>query len=276
MAGQRTPTPTGPARQRVELAGVPIDRVTETDAINRILTAVARGHGGWVVTPNVDILRKIAHDASLRSLVASADLVLADGMPVVWASRLLRSPVPERVAGSTLLWSLSEAAARAGASVFLLGGNPGVAERASQVLSSVVPTLRVSGHHCPPIGFERSQAELQRIIDEIGAARPAIAFCGFGFPKQEWLIVRLRECFPNTWFIGVGIALSFVAGDVPRCPPWMQSLGLEWLHRLSREPKRLFRRYVVDDIPFAVTLLIRSALGRPPFGSPPDAFSPTA
>lgn len=245
---------------RIDIMGVSIDSVTEAQAIDHILSELAQGRGGWVVTPNVDVLRKAARDGAIRSLISSADLVLADGMPVVWASHLQRRPLPARVPGSALVWSLSEAAGTAGASVFLLGGNAGVAERAARELTSATPSLRISGHHCPPEGFEDSPAEMQQILERLERSRPDIVFCGFGFPKQERLIAQIRERFPATWFLGIGISLSFVAGEVRRAPAWMQERGLEWLHRLSREPGRLFARYILHDVPFAVRLLALAAV----------------
>jgi N-acetylglucosaminyldiphosphoundecaprenol N-acetyl-beta-D-mannosaminyltransferase len=220
-----------------------------------VLHGLAEGRGGWIVTPNIDVLRLAASDASIRRLISAADLSIPDGMPLVWASRLLRQPLPARVAGSTLMWTLSQAADRSGASVFLLGGNPGVAERAAAVLSRTMPKLKISGHHCPPVGFEYSPNEMRALVERLETAKPNIVFCGLGFPKQERLISQLRLRFPATWFLGIGIGISFVSGDVRRCPPWMQNLSLEWLHRLSREPRRLFTRYVLHDVPFALYLL---------------------
>jgi N-acetylglucosaminyldiphosphoundecaprenol N-acetyl-beta-D-mannosaminyltransferase len=240
--------------------GVPVDSVTEVEAIGCVLAALAERRGGWIVTPNIDILRQAAYDASIRTLITSADLILADGMPLLWASRLLHRPLPARVPGSALIWSLSEAAGRTGASVFLLGGSPGVAERAAAVLQSTVPQLHVSGHHCPPFGFENSPTAMRELIERLETGHPDIVFCGLGFPKQERLISQLRERFPSTWFLGIGISLSFVAGEIRRCPQWMQDIGLEWLHRLSCEPRRLFSRYVMHDLPFAVILLAQAAI----------------
>lgn len=252
---------------RLDLMGVGIDSVTETDAVDRVLRGIAEGRGGWIVTPNIDILRQAARDASLRRLISTADLSVPDGMPLVWASRVLRRPLPARVAGSTLIWTLSQAAGRSGASVFLLGGNFGAAERAAGVLSRAIPELKVSGHHCPPVGFEFSPKEMRTLVERLERARPNIVFCGLGFPKQERLVSQLRVRFPGTWFLGVGIGLSFLGGDLRRSPMWMQNMGLEWLHRLSREPRRLFARYLLHDLPFALFLLVWACAHRQ---KPPD------
>lgn len=242
------------------LMGLPIDRVTEREAIDRILTASAAGQGGWVVTPNVDILRQVVRDPEERALVEAATLRLADGTPLLWASRLQGDPLPERITGATLMWSLSRAAAAAGAPVFLLGAGPGVAEKASDALQAAIPGLVITGCHCPPLGFEKAPEHVNAIMDAIVQARPRIVFCCLGSLKQERLLRRLAEVFPTIWFLGTGAALDFAAGKTVRAPLWLQRAGLEWLHRLVHEPRRLFKRYVVHDAPFAVQLLARSAL----------------
>jgi N-acetylglucosaminyldiphosphoundecaprenol N-acetyl-beta-D-mannosaminyltransferase len=179
---------------------------------------------------------------------------VADGQPIVWASRLAGTPVPERVPGSDLVLSLPEAAARAGVRVFLLGGNPGVAADAARRLQALNPGLQHVGSYCPPFGFEDDPGALDRIKDVLRAARPTLVLVGLGFPKQERLIRTLRPEFPEAWFAGVGISLSFLTGDQSRAPTMLQRLGLEWLHRLLHEPRRLFRRYVVRGLPFSFML----------------------
>jgi N-acetylglucosaminyldiphosphoundecaprenol N-acetyl-beta-D-mannosaminyltransferase len=238
----------------VELAGVRFDALTEQQAVAAILHAVEAGRGGWVLTPNLAILRAIARSAGVRSLVAGADLVLADGVPVLWASRLQGTPLPQTVPGSSLVFSLAAGAAQRGASIFLLGGNPGVAEVAARRLRDRCPGLAVAGTLSPPFGFEHDPAELRRIREALAAARPDIVFVGLGFPKQERLIAELRETLPRAWFLGVGIALSFAAGDLARAPVLLRRLGLEWLYRLAQEPRRLYRRYLVEGLPFALRL----------------------
>jgi N-acetylglucosaminyldiphosphoundecaprenol N-acetyl-beta-D-mannosaminyltransferase len=122
--------------------------------------------------------------------------------------------------------------------------------------------LAITGCYSPPLGFENVPAELAAIRARIAAAAPDIVYVALGFPKQERLISALREEFPATWFLGVGISLSFLCGQVARAPAWMIRLGLEWLHRLLQEPRRLARRYLVDDMPFAVRLFAQAAWQR--------------
>lgn len=251
---------TGP--RTAEVMGVRFDALTEREAIARILDELDRGRGGSVVTPNVDHLRRCVRDPEYRALVAAADLVVADGMPIVWASRIAGEVLPERVAGSSLVLTLSRTAAERGRSVYLLGGDEGVAEGAARVFASRFPSLRIAGWWYPPFGFESDPGELARMERALAAAAPDIVFVGLGSPRQERLIGRLRPLVPRAWWLGVGISFSFVTGDVPRAPRWMQRAGLEWFHRLASEPRRLFRRYVIDGIPFAVRLLAWSVVRR--------------
>lgn len=245
------------AASRVELSGVAIDRVTEAEAVATILRGVDEGRGGFVATPNLDHLRQVARDPQLAVLFERADLVVADGMPLIWAARLVGRPLPERVAGSDLVWSLTAEAALRDKTVFLLGGAPGAADGAEARLRFVYPGARIAGRYCPPMAFERDEREIERIVDALREADPDVVYVALGFPKQERLIAYLRTQLPRTWFLGVGFSLSFVAGEVRRAPPWMGRVGLEWVHRLAQEPRRLARRYLVDDLPFALKLFGR-------------------
>jgi N-acetylglucosaminyldiphosphoundecaprenol N-acetyl-beta-D-mannosaminyltransferase len=241
-------------REATTIMGLPFDRLDHPTLIRLFLDGVRERNGGWIVTPNLDILRQFTRCADSRRLILSASHRVADGQPIVWASRLAGGRVPGRVAGSDLVFSLPEAAARAGLSVFLLGGNPGVAAAAAARLGARCPELEPVGSYCPPYGFEDDPAELVKIKRALTAARPALVLVGLGFPKQERLIYLLRPQMPEAWFVGVGISLSFLAGDQPRAPAVLQRLGLEWLHRLLHEPRRLFKRYVVHGLPFVLRL----------------------
>lgn len=239
-----------------ELCGLEFSAITEDECVERVISRAAQGVGGWVVTPNVDILRQCSEDEELRALVAGADEIVADGMPLIWASRLQRTPLPERVAGSHLISSLSAAAARAGLSVFLLGGGTETtAMAAAAYLRQRHEGLVVAGTFFPEFGFERSPERVREIHDALVAAGPDIVFVALGFPKAERLIARLREARPTAWWVGVGISFSFLIGEVRRAPRWMQVTGLEWVHRLVQEPLRLGKRYLVHGIPFALRLL---------------------
>jgi N-acetylglucosaminyldiphosphoundecaprenol N-acetyl-beta-D-mannosaminyltransferase len=250
--------PTVSLPPRVRLMGMPVDCVTQQEAIAYVLDRLEEGRGGWVITPNLDQLRQYHCWPELRPMYERAQLVLADGMPLLWAARLQRMRLPERVAGSELIYTLTAAAAKAGRSIFLLGGNLGAAEGAAVKLQELNPELGAAGTHFPPLGFEKDPDQIARMIEALQAAKPDIVFVGLGFPKQEKLIDLLRDRFPQTWFLGVGISFSFVAGQIKRAPKWVQAICCEWLHRMLQEPRRLFVRYIVNDLPFAVRLFATS------------------
>ncbi|QEC46653.1 WecB/TagA/CpsF family glycosyltransferase [Baekduia soli] len=238
--------------------GLGLAPLTEEQTIEHVLDALDRGDGGWLCPVNLDVLRQTVEDPALNRLVAQADLAVADGMPLVWASRLQGQPLPARVAGSTLVRTLSERAAARDRSVYLLGGNQGVAAEAAVRLRTDYPGLRIAGHRCPPFGFERDAREREAIAGDLRRTNPDIVFVGLGFPKQDKLIVDLRSVLPGAWFVSCGISFSFVTGEIQRAPVLVQRLGLEWVSRMIQEPRRLGRRYLVDGLPFAARLALSS------------------
>jgi N-acetylglucosaminyldiphosphoundecaprenol N-acetyl-beta-D-mannosaminyltransferase len=235
--------------------GIKIASIAEAAAVAVIIEAAIEGRGIWTITANLDHLRRYRSEPLAKQLIDSADLVVADGAPLTWASRLAGARLPARVAGSNLIWSISEAASHRNVSMFLLGGDPNVAERAACILRERYSGLEIVGTLCPPFGFENDEQMLERIRHEVTEANPRLVLVGLGFPKQDIMITHLRKTLPRASFIGVGISFSFVAGDVPRAPRWMHTLGLEWAYRLAQEPRRLANRYLVLGVPFALRLL---------------------
>jgi N-acetylglucosaminyldiphosphoundecaprenol N-acetyl-beta-D-mannosaminyltransferase len=261
---RQSPLPFGPnkTRETTSIMGLPFHRLDHPTLVRVFQEGIRDRNGGWIVTPNLDILRQFTTSTESRELILEASHRVADGQPIVWASRLVGSPVPERVPGSDLVLSLPDAAAQAGLPVFVLGGNPGVAAAAAARLEARCPSLEPVGSYCPPFGFEDDPAELERIKEAVQGARPVLVLIGLGFPKQERLIRLLRSEMPETWFVGVGVSLSFLAGDQPRAPVLLQRVGLEWMHRLLHEPRRLFQRYVMRGLPFGVRLLTWALIER--------------
>ncbi len=254
--------------------GAPMGVATEAGAVRTIVDAAEARRGHWTITANLDHIRRYRREAIARDLIDGADLIVADGMPLIWASRLAGEPLPERVSGSNMVWSICEAASARGLSVYLLGGDQGVAKRAAEVFRGAYPGIEIAGTSCPPLGFEADTRELDRIRREITEAAPAIVFVALGFPKQDLLIRSLRPSLPTASFLGVGISLSYVTGDLARAPDWVCSLGLEWAHRLAQEPtRRLVRRYLIDGLPFGVRLLISAAQHRLRRGNAEAAWS---
>ena len=247
----------------VQIEGIPFAALRMKEIVGLIIRKHTEGCGGWVVTPNIDILRRLMKDTSFRNLVTSeSTLFTADGAPVIWLSRLLGTPLPERVAGSDIFVELVSEAALHGKSVYLLGGTPGVAEAAAGILKVKSPSLRIAGCHAPPFGFEHDEEEMAKIRRLLETTRPDIIFVGLGSPKQERLIALLRPLLPRSWWLGIGVSFSFVAGDVRRAPIWMRKTGLEWFYRVLQEPRRLFRRYFLIGIPFALQLFARNLVKR--------------
>jgi len=247
----------------IRVHGVALHAISESRCVQWVVDALEVGRGGWVVTANLDHLRRLVGDAEYTSRCRDATLVVADGMPLIWASKLQGTPLPERVAGSNLISSLSAAAADRGRSIYLLGGATGTAEAAAGVLSKRHPKLRVCGTCCPTIDdIENGADSVAAITDDLRQSNPDIVYVALGSPKQEVLIDRLRDQLPGTWWLGVGNSFSFLCGHVHRAPLWVQRTGFEWLHRLIQEPRRLGRRYLVDGCPFAVRVLFGAAIQR--------------
>jgi len=250
-----------PHRQII-LSGVKLDAIREKELIQLVIASISSGDGGFIVTHNLDHLRRLQFDTTFAVACDEATYRVADGMPLVWASRLRGTPLPERVAGSSLIHTLTAAAGAQGKSVFLIGGNPGTAVAAAARLKSVTPSLQVVGMVCPPVGFELDPAYFTKLVDTLRLADPDIVYLAVGSPKQELLAVVLRKELPKAWFAGVGISFSFVTGDVRRAPKWVQKSGLEWLHRLAQEPRRLAGRYLFQGLPFFFKLMSDALLDR--------------
>ena len=246
----------------VTLRGVHLHALTEAQCVSHVIDQLSDGQGGWVITPNLDHMRRADTDGEFRGMLLDADVVVPDGMPLIWASRLQGTPLPERVAGSSLVWSVAEAASQNNRSLYLLGGDPGAADGAAEVLIKRYPSLRIVGTDCPPIGFDKDPAQVDQIVEKLLEAKPDIVYVGLGSPKQERLIRQIRSALPHVWWMGIGISLSFIAGDVKRAPRWVQKLGMEWFHRLCQEPGRLAKRYLVHGLPFAARLLLGAMIQR--------------
>jgi N-acetylglucosaminyldiphosphoundecaprenol N-acetyl-beta-D-mannosaminyltransferase len=226
----------------VAVLGVPFDSLTLPAAIARIDAMIASRAPHYVATANVDFLLQAHGDVELRRILIEADLVVCDGAPIVWMSRLLGNALPERVAGSDLVPELLRQAAQRGHRVFLLGGGPGVAAAAAARLQREYPTLALAGHYAPP--FARLlDMDHAAIVERVRAAQPDILLVSFGCPKQEkWIAMHFRALGVPV-AIGVGATIDFLAGRVMRAPRWMRHTGTEWLFRLLQEPRRLYRRY---------------------------------
>jgi N-acetylglucosaminyldiphosphoundecaprenol N-acetyl-beta-D-mannosaminyltransferase len=243
------------------LRGARFHAITEQQCVDAVLDELDQGRGGSIVTMNLDSLRLFAQYESYRVHSRRASIVTADGMPLIWASHIQGTPLPERVTGSNLIWSLNAGAAARGRSIYLLGGAPDTAQKTADALLERYPNLRIAGVSSRPDPSADDDEECASISEAIEHARPDIVYVALGAPKREEMIERLRDLLPATWWLGVGYAFSFASGESRRAPLWMQRAGMEWLHRLAHEPRRLAGRYLGHDLPFAF-VLFRSAIAR--------------
>jgi N-acetylglucosaminyldiphosphoundecaprenol N-acetyl-beta-D-mannosaminyltransferase len=261
-ARREPPGAASPGGPRIQAGNLWLDALTEREVVSAVREAWRAGRGGSIITVNVDVARTVARRPELADLMVAGSLVVADGMPLVWAAWIGGHPLPERVTGSSLVFSLSAAAALDGRSVYVLGGAEGVPARAAAVLRARFPGLRIAGTDSPPLGFDRAEDGVRRTVAAVTAAAPDLVLVGLGFPRQERLIERLRQARPGAWYLGCGGGIPMAAGVTPRASRVVQRVGLEWAHRLALEPRRLAGRYLRDDLPFAVTLLARAAWQR--------------
>lgn len=212
-----------------------------------------------MVTPNVDHIVKLQNNSEFARCYDNAGLVLADGAPLILASKLLGTPLKERVAGSDLFFTLCENSAINKQRLFFLGGLEGVAAKAAEVLKAQFPGINIVGTYCPPFGFEHDQAENDKIIDMINAAQPNILFVGVGAPKQEkWIYNNIKDLNINV-AIGIGAFFDFAACTIKRAPKSFRNFGMGWFWRFMQEPKRLFRRYFIDSAEF-VPIVVKQGL----------------
>jgi N-acetylglucosaminyldiphosphoundecaprenol N-acetyl-beta-D-mannosaminyltransferase len=244
---------------RVRIGKLEIDSVTFDEALGRIAELVDRGNGGAVFTANVDHVVKSEDHLDFRRAYSRADLCLADGMPILWASRLLGSPLPEKVSGSDLVLPLARLAAEREWRVYLLGGGPGVAVEAGEKMARELG-VRVVGIDSPVVRADGGTDHPEQVLERVRAARPDLVLVALGAPKQELWIDRFAGQIAPAVAIAVGGTLDFVAGRVKRAPAWMSRAGLEWLFRLTQEPRRMWRRYLIED-PRFVAIVARSRLG---------------
>jgi len=212
----------------------------------------------YVVTPNLDHAVLLRSSEPLRAAYEEASLVLADGMPLVWAAKMFRRALPERVAGSDLGPAVMEGA-ESGTRVFLLGASEESSKRAAEVVSERYPQLVVAGRMSPPMGFEKDPEWSEKIVSAIRESKATLVLVGFGAPKQELWVHAHHKQLPGTVVLCIGATIDFLSGSVKRAPAWAQKMGAEWIHRLLSDPGRLAKRYGKDAV-YLPSLLVRDAM----------------
>jgi len=242
--------------QRITMMGCGIDNLSMEETLARVEAFIRSGLPHQHVVVNVDKLVKASRDPELRRIVNACDLVSADGMPVVWASRLLGKPLKERVAGIDLFEALMRRAGERGWRVFLLGAQDEVVRAVAAIYRDRYPDLQLAGWRHGYWQGEQEEAQLARMVAESGAD---LLFVAISSPKKEQFLEKYQAAMRVPFAMGVGGTFDVASGRVRRAPGWMQRAGLEWFWRFLQEPRRMFRRYFIDDMLF-VWLLIKEAV----------------
>lgn len=225
-----------------------VNNVSMKETVKSIENMIESSKKSYIVAVNVDVIMKIEKDQYLKKITDDADMVLVDGKPLIWISKLYHRPIKEKISGSDLVPVLCKTAAEKNYSIFIIGGKDGVAEKAKENLERNYPGISVKGTYSPPIGFEKDEEELKKINDMISLSHPDILIACFGCPKQEKWIYENYHKYDVAVSVCAGATVDFLAGNVKRAPRWMSDHGLEWFYRFLQEPKRMFKRYFIDDI----------------------------
>lgn len=232
-----------------------VNNVNMDETVCAIEKMIAKKKKSYIVAINVDVVMKIEKDIYLKKITDNADMVLVDGQPLVWIAKWHKSPVKAKVSGSDLVPELCKVASKKNYSIFIIGGKDGIAEKAKSNLKEKLPNINIVGVYAPPFGFEDDADELNKINKMITKVHPDILIACFGCPKQEKWIFENYKKYDATVSICAGATVDFLAGSIKRAPVWMRQLGLEWLFRFMKEPRRMFKRYFIDDL--KIILLVR-------------------
>lgn len=233
---------------RIKFLNTYIDNLTMQEAINSAERLINKAGCSYVVTPNLDHIVTLENDPEFAEVYSNADLILADGKPLLWISRLLKNPIKEKISGSDFFPNLCELCAQKGYSIFILGAADGVAKMAAEKLCIKYRGLKIVGTYSPPFGFEKNENQLRIIEDLINKSKPDILAVSLGSPKGEKFIYKHLKEYSISLGISIGATIDFEAGNVKRAPKWMANHGLEWLFRITQDPKRLVKRYWNDAI----------------------------
>ncbi len=242
------------AAGRVSLLGMPVDRIDRAGVADAIDGFVRDGGHHQIVTINLDFLSIGSRNDQFHALVNDAALVVPDGMPVLWAARYLGGSLPQRITGPDVIHLAVEHSIRHGSSLFFLGAPAGVAAEAAHRLRAQYGAFNIAGIYSPPFGALDGDED-EKIRSMITDARPDFLFVAFGCPKQDfWIRDHADLAVPVS--VGIGGSFEFLSGAIPRAPQWAQQRGLEWTFRLYHQPRRLAKRYLVDDVQVACKLLV--------------------
>lgn len=236
------------ALNRQKFMNTYIDNVTMDEAIDYIERCIQHRKVGQVITPNVDQIVRMEWDDYFKEICENCELLLVDGHPLMWIAKLYGKPFKEKICGSDLVPVLCDLASRKGYSVFFLGAAPGVAAKAAEIMQEQNPGLKIAGTYSPPMGFENNTEELERINGILLDSKSDMLFVGMGVPKQDIFIYENMNKYKIPVSFSVGGTIDFIAGKQKRAPKWVSGIGFEWLYRLIKNPKRMFKRYIIDDM----------------------------
>lgn len=225
-----------------------IDDLTLEEAVEHIEHCIKTRKIGQVITPNVDQIVRLEWDEYFREICENCELLLVDGHPLLWIAKLYGKPFKQKVCGSDLVPVLCEMASKKGYSVFFLGAAPGVAKIAADRMVEQYPGLTIAGTYSPPLGFEKDREELDKINTLLLKSKADMLFVGMGVPKQDIFIYENMKQYQIPVSFSIGGTIDFIAGKQKRAPRWIRNLGFEWLYRLFQDPKRMFRRYIINDL----------------------------
>lgn len=231
---------------RMKFLNTYIDNLTMDEAIKEIDTLVQERKHSYVVTPNMDHIVLLEKDKVFKEVYDNASLILTDGKPLIWIAKRQGTPIKEKVSGSDLFPQICRLSAINGYRIFILGAAEGIADKAAENLRNKNVGLQIVGTYSPPMGFERDDDEVQAIIKKINDSNADILAVALGSPKGEKFIYKIRNKITVALSISIGATIDFEAGNVKRAPKWMSDHGLEWLFRITQDPKRLIRRYWND------------------------------
>ena len=234
--------------KKIKLLNTYVNNVSMQETTDAIEAMIHADKKSYVVAVNVDVIMKIEQDTLLKELTDKADMVLVDGKPLIWISKIHKKPIKAKISGSDLVPRLCEISAKKGYTMFILGGMGGIAEKAKKRLEKKLPGIKIVGTYAPPFGFEKDEQELAKINNMISEAHPELLITCFGCPKQEKFIYNNIDKYDAKVSVCAGATVDFLAGNVKRAPKWMSEHGLEWFYRFLQEPKRMFKRYFVDDV----------------------------
>lgn len=233
---------------RIKFLNTYVDNLTMKEALEQIDKLITAEGYHYVVTPNVDHIVKLESDIEFQNVYKEADLILTDGMPLIWMSKLMKGTIKEKISGSDLFPKVCELAAEKNYRVFLLGAAQGVGEKAAENLKNKYKGLEIVGTYSPEFGFEKDEQAINNIVDIINSKKPHILCVGLGAPKQEKFIHKYKNMLKVPVSLAIGASIDFQAGKVKRAPKWMQKAGLEWFYRILKEPGRMFGRYFKDAL----------------------------